>query len=764
MSFSRQISAQPTLKWIDAKSIMAKHRHHYQNASISKSNKHTNRRKSKSNGNNNNNNNNKRQPSMINTNMNDTNRLNRCKSSNYHRPHQSHSHQSPSPFSNNQHRKVTSHSMSHQSIHSNSHISRNNNKNMNNNNLPRNSITGNTKLEMQTSLLLPDNDTETDSENDNHHPSNINTKQYQSNGINYHHHFGNSVNEQEFMFSPPSNSPLLLQQLSCKHSMHSFPFTRGILPRQHTYDQIKKCMQMSMDMDNNNIINNNGDNKNNNDQISDNDESEIEGIINNNDVDHRNKGGSINNRASMTTTINSGKTQPPPFDYVNQYQQDHQHENQDNVDNLTVNILTSDDEEEDDDDEDSKNGENDNDKGYDNDYKNEYEEEPAQIDQEDSLSTIISIPANPNALQHQTETISEISAFDNIHDLDPQDIDNVGNIDINNDNIDNIDNIDNEMLYDKYRKYAQYDGYHGNFNYNKNEHIKLNSITQTNHHHNVNNIDSDQHGLINISTSDSSSFDSGHANLAIDDGSSCDQIINANNNMSNNDDSDLNRESDLNRSGHSNYGLQSDDMDSIENHRSDSSQSGNSKCSGCPIYNIVSSPPQPIQTPVHDKTPVHDNNAVDIISDQERNVFKSLQNKLIEMDDFNQNYLNLRNEYLYKKSKIGKDRRINLNRTKQKISETFDELYQLIKQRENTLIFELDEIYKSQSNINNNIDQTEENNNNELQRLVREHMAHLSRQIDHYEAVTNPNINSSTKSMYFFLFLLFFFYCFYSDL
>merc|ERR1712176_997613 len=194
--------------------------------------------------------------------------------------------------------------------------------------------------------------------------------------------------------------------------------------------------------------------------------------------------------------------------------------------------------------------------------------------------------------------------------------------------------------------------------------------------------------------------DSGHGNLLNladiedDDGSL------TNNNKTNNGDSDITNNRHYN---------------SIEN------DSNSSKSSGCPIY-------------------------YDTICDEEKNLFKSLQNKLIEMDDFNQKYLNLRKDYLSKKSKIEKDRRINLNLTKQKIKECFNELYILIKERENNLLFELEEIYKSQTIINNNININENNDNNQIQKLVREHMAHLSLKIDHYQSMTNPNMNITNKS------------------
>eukprot|EP01084_Bolivina_argentea_P186131 320878_1 len=112
----------------------------------------------------------------------------------------------------------------------------------------------------------------------------------------------------------------------------------------------------------------------------------------------------------------------------------------------------------------------------------------------------------------------------------------------------------------------------------------------------------------NLSTTDSSSFDSSRHVQLIESGNSNSMI---NNNVTNDDDSDINSKSD------------------------------------CPIYH-------------------NDNYHSNHIEYGD-----SLQNKLLFLDDFSRNYLDLRNEYIIKKNKINKDTQLYLNQTKQKITKCF---------------------------------------------------------------------------------------------
>ena len=819
MNFSKQNSKCPTLRWIEAKNVLNKYKSKYENQkrqSTSKrlNNKLPNRRRSKSN---------KaksiRSRKSISKNSNSHNSYRRTSTSKHsHKSNGYHSHsQSPSPFAQIHHNNIrqspsishVSHSHGHQSQQSQSiggiHHQHQAMKNSISQQIPiqhimmhqqpRNSMT-NGKIEMQTSmshintrdLIEMDSTTDTDSENSDDTGdqqidhrllgiSNINTCNVDNNNAhriyhNYGHHMDND--HEEYLFSPPSQHQLMKQSMSFsnKHSMNSFPFTRGILPRQTTYDQIRKDLELRHYDDVDDMDNNGGNSCN---PISD--CSELEGV----DDDDHNQGQQGINMNNMNRNINvvkggnvdgneqkrnenshnshseqyeeanrdSTTAQPPTLPF-NEYHNQSSADDTNNEDNLTVNILTTDDEEEDEEEE-KKEVDIENNglslkltklKVTDNSYKNEYEESPLiDIGDEDSLSTVITIPANPLALQHQTETISDISIFDNIHELDPQDIDDDGSV------------------FNKYTNYTKYDGYqvmsgisrammhhppppqHNNMNVNINMNMNMNINNNTNDNHDKINSMTQTMGTSSynnpsqliITTSDSSSFDSGHANLA--EPSSSDQLMNANNNMSNNDDSDLIQ------SGHSNF--QSGDMGSIENHRSDSAltsttNSHNRINSGCPVYMQQDS--ERINTdPIHSK---HE----DMICIEERNVFKSLQHKLLQTHDYKQNYLGLRSEYLWRKNKIKKDRRINLNRTKERIHETFNEMIQLIKERENVLLFELDELYESQRRVNVDIDEREENDNREIQKLVTQHIQSISRKINDYNSITNPNINSSTKS------------------
>eukprot|EP00484_Ammonia_sp_Unknown_P005326 CAMPEP_0197052698 /NCGR_PEP_ID=MMETSP1384-20130603/27120_1 /TAXON_ID=29189 /ORGANISM="Ammonia sp." /LENGTH=2080 /DNA_ID=CAMNT_0042485489 /DNA_START=333 /DNA_END=6575 /DNA_ORIENTATION=+ len=429
-----------------------------------------------------------------------------------------------------------------------------------------------------------------------------------------------------------------------------------------------------------------------------------------NRINHQNHG----NYSHELETMNAQKstTQPPPFALIHadahhhdnddddeHNVEEHEHDEVDNEtesdnesENLTVNIVKSDDE-------------------YEH-HHQQHEEEPAQMGEDDSLSTILTQPVNPVTLKHQTDTISDVSTCDQF--LDSQT------------NIDDDDNHGSHGIQHLYNHYTRYGApvstslqcnmnetlIHSNHNNNNSNHVQNKDNTS-----NITNIAQNgefKPGQLMLSTaSESSSFDSGHGDLAEPSSS---ELIRANimdSQSQNQDSSDLN---DNERSGHSHskYLNSSSNTLSIDNNTSSNNGhlSHHSTASGCPIYNVC---------------------------DEERNVFKSLQNKLLEMDDFNQNYLALRNEYLYKKSRQSKDRRISLNRTKQAIHDCFSELYQLLQERENTLLFELDEIFKSQSMMNSNIDLSEENDNMELQKLVREHMSNLSHKIDYYQSLTNPN-------------------------
>eukprot|EP01084_Bolivina_argentea_P042148 77752_1 len=189
-----------------------------------------------------------------------------------------------------------------------------------------------------------------------------------------------------------------------------------------------------------------------------------------------------------------------------------------------------------------------------------------------------------------------------------------------------------------------------------------------------------------LSTTDSTSFDSHNGHLQDDEPSTS----LTNNNATNNDDSDV---------------IDADN---------------NSFHSGCPIY--------------HDEDVYRQNPA--FLCDDERSVFELFQNKLMEMDDFSRDYMDLRNNYLLQQCTVEKNRQINLTRTKQKIGECFDELYVLLKEKENALLFEVDEMYKAQTVTNTSIDLKEKQTNNELQKALSEHVAYISHQITLYQATS----------------------------
>merc|ERR1719361_2195543 len=106
---------------------------------------------------------------------------------------------------------------------------------------------------------------------------------------------------------------------------------------------------------------------------------------------------------------------------------------------------------------------------------------------------------------------------------------------------------------------------------------------------------------------------------------------------------------------------------------------------------------------------------------------------MFEMNEFNANYMDLRRNYFEKKSKIERNRRINLNQTKQKISEYFCELYLLIKESENALYSQLNELYKVQTIKNEQSAINESNDDDQLQNMAAQHLHYLSRNIERYE-------------------------------
>ena len=211
---------------------------------------------------------------------------------------------------------------------------------------------------------------------------------------------------------------------------------------------------------------------------------------------------------------------------------------------------------------------------------------PQGEEEEETDSTILSVPegSNPN-LQHQTETISEVSIYDNIHSLDPQDV-------------------------------------HHQSYYNDDDHLPM------------------------IST-----------------------------NCSND--------------------------------------------SGCPIY--------------HDDEAIYGNK----ISEAETNVFESLQCKLFEMKQFNETYMDLKSKYAAKQNKLERERRINLNRTKQNISEYFGELQLLLRESENALYSELNELYKAQTKKNEQRAMNERNDDDKLQNMATQHVHYLSQNVNRYESIAN---------------------------
>ena len=297
---------------------------------------------------------------------------------------------------------------------------------------------------------------------------------------------------------------------------------------------------------------------------------------------------------------------------------------------------------------------------------------PPRIGEGDSMSTTLSLPVHDEALQHQTETVSNVSVYDDMHPLDPQDDDGTGTVD---------DDDDDSPL----PRYPKYDAFHR-------EHYEE---------------------LVIVTASETSSR-SGRVNLPGPERSNSSSLTN--NNVSNNHDSDV-------------MNAHSDDSD---------------RSAGPPVY-AVHTPSDP--NAVHTQTRELDGgNGVDkgdemvstySVSEAEHGVFKSLQNKLIEMDDFHRNYLGLRHCYLTLKRKRNRECRVQLNRAKHRIARCFYEIYLVLQQQQDTLLRELEEEYASKKRAIQEMDEMEVDRNCEIQKSVREHMSSLSRSIDEYQSRTN---------------------------
>ena len=72
----------------------------------------------------------------------------------------------------------------------------------------------------------------------------------------------------------------------------------------------------------------------------------------------------------------------------------------------------------------------------------------------DSMSTTLSIPVHDEALQHQTETVSNVSVYDDMHPLDPQDVvDTVDAVDV-------VDVVISEVTESPLPQCPKYDAFH----------------------------------------------------------------------------------------------------------------------------------------------------------------------------------------------------------------------------------------------------------------------------------------------------------------
>lgn len=110
---------------------------------------------------------------------------------------------------------------------------------------------------------------------------------------------------------------------------------------------------------------------------------------------------------------------------------------------------------------------------------------------------------------------------------------------------------------------------------------------------------------------------------------------------------------------------------------------------------------------------------------------KALKCKSSEINDFNINYNKLLNKYNNKKNKIIQNQSMNLNQTKSKITESFKKLYDILETKENQLLFELDEIYKSKRNKLNEISKNHETYN--INKNIYEYTENLNKEINHFK-------------------------------
>jgi len=306
-----------------------------------------------------------------------------------------------------------------------------------------------------------------------------------------------------------------------------------------------------------------------------------------------------------------------------------------------------------------------------------------RIGEDDSMSTTLSIPVHDEALQHQTETVSNVSVYDTMHPLDPQE-------------------EDESMLDDSpLPQHPKYDAFH------REHYEELVIVTASDTSSRSDRVNCTLPGVGLVDRSSSSSL--------------------TNNNRSNNHDSDLSQSKDS--GGPPVYAPESQ-----SNPDGDGDGDGiGGRVEGDGVRRNGNG--DMVRTATMETYTV---------SEAEHSVFKSLQNKLIEMDDFNRNYLGMRHHYLTQKRKRAKECRVQLNRAKHRVNACFYELYLVLKEQQDSLLDELEEQYAAKRVEMQKRDDVEVEHNAKTQRLIREHMASLSRCIDEYQSKTNDPSGSSS--------------------